>query len=51
MVSFLIITRTHGLGFGGDLVGIFPRSLQQLSKQLRDQNNSQKHRKKTEIGI
>ena len=43
--SFLVITHTDYLGFGPDLVGIFPRSLPQLSKQLRDQNHSQKHQK------
>ena len=43
---FLVITRTGSLGFCRDLVGIFPRSLPQLSKQLRDQHNSQKPKKK-----
>ena len=44
-IGFLVIALTGSLGFGPDLVGIFPRSLPQLSKQLRDQNNMQKHRK------
>ena len=39
---FLVITLTRYLGSGPDLVGIFPRSLPQLSQQLSDQNNSQK---------
>ena len=43
--GFLVITHTDYLGFGPDLVGIFPRSLPQLSKQLRDQNNNQKPKK------
>ena len=43
--GFLLITRTPGLGFGRHLVEIVPRSLPQLSKQLRDLNNSQKHEK------
>ena len=49
VLGFLIITRTGSLGFGRDLVGIFPRSLPQLSKQLRDHNNSQKPKKKIKI--
>ena len=49
VLGFSIITRTGSLGFRRDLVGIFPRSLPQLSKQLRDQNHSQKHRKKNKI--
>ena len=44
-LGFLDITRTEPIGFGPDLVGILPMSLPQLSKQLRDQNNSQKHEK------
>ena len=40
-VGFLVIARTGSLGFGRHLVEICPRSLPQLSKQLRDQNNSQ----------
>ena len=44
-LCFLLITRTPYLGFGRDLVGMHPRSLPQLSKQLRDQNNSQKPHK------
>ena len=40
--GFLDIARTGSLGFGRHLVEIFPTSLPQLSKQLRDQNNSQK---------
>ena len=40
--GFLDITRTEPVGFGPDLVGILPMSLPQLSKQLRDQNHSQK---------
>ena len=51
MFGFLVIALTGSLGFGPDLVGIFPRSLPQLSKQLRDQNNSQKLRKKKKIEI
>ena len=47
--GFLVTTRTGSLGFGPDLVGIFPRGLPQLSKQLRDQNNSQAPRKKRKI--
>ena len=43
---FLNITRTEPIGFGPELVGILPMSLPQLSKQLRDQNNSQKDWKK-----
>ena len=49
--GFLVITRTDYLGFGPDLVGIFPRGLPQLSKQLRDQNHSQKHKKQIKIEI
>ena len=43
--GFLVIAPTGSLGFGPDLVGIFPRSLPQLSKQLRDQNKRQKPEK------
>ena len=46
--GFLVIAPTGSLGFGPDLVGIFPRSLPQLSKQLRDQNNRQKPQKQTQ---
>ena len=42
--SFLVIAHNGSHGFGPDLVGIFPRSLPQLSKQLRDQNNTQKRK-------
>ena len=51
MFGFWLITRTGSLGCGPDLVGIFRRSLPQLSKQLRDQNNNQKPMKKTKIEI
>ena len=51
MLGFLVITRTRYLRFGPDLVGIFPRSLPQLSKQLRDHNNSQKCKKKRHLEI
>ena len=44
-IGFLVIAHRGSHGFGPDLVGIFPRSLPQLSKQLRDQNNRQKPRK------
>ena len=43
--GFLLIAHTGSHGFGPDLVRIFPRSLPQLSKQLRDQNNSQQQSK------
>ena len=43
--SFLVITRSQELGFGRNLVEIDPRSLPDLFKQLRDQNNSQKPQK------
>ena len=49
--GFLVIAHKGSHGFGPDLVGIFPRSLPQLSKQLRDQNNRQKPRKKRKIEI
>ena len=44
----MVITRNHEDVYGPDLVEIDPRSLPQLSKQLRDQNNSQKP-EKTEL--
>ena len=43
VLRFLDITRTEPIGFGPDLVGILPMSLQQLSKELRDQNHNKKH--------
>ena len=49
--GFLLIAHTGSHGFGPDLVGIFPRSLPQLSKQLRDQNNNRKLRKTRKIEI
>ena len=44
-VGFLLITRTELIRLGPELVGILPMSLPELSKQLRDQTNSPKHRK------
>ena len=44
-LSFFAITRTPGLGFGRDYVEMHPRSLPQLSKQLRDQNHSLQQQK------
>ena len=44
-VGFWSITRTEPIRFGPDLVGMLPRSLPQLPKQLRDQNNKQKQQK------
>ena len=41
LFSFLVITRNHSYIYGRNLVEIDPTSLPQLSKQLRDQNNSQ----------
>ena len=49
LFSFLVITRSHELGFGRNLVEIDPRSLPDLFKQLRDLDNSQKQKTKTEI--
>ena len=46
--SFLVIARNRSDVYGRNLVEIDPTSLPQLSKQLRDQNNSQKT-EKTEI--
>ena len=43
--GFLVITRTPGLGFGRNLVEIFPRSLPDLSKQPRALENNQKTKK------
>ena len=43
--GFLVITRSHEDVYGRNLVEIDPTSLPQLSKQLRDQNNSQKQQK------
>ena len=43
--SFFVITRSHELGFGRNLVEIVPRSLPQLSKQLRDLNSIRKFKK------
>ena len=39
--SCFVITQSHELGFGRNLVQIVPTSLPQLSKQLRTLNNSQ----------
>ena len=44
-LRFLVIARSHELGFGLNLVEIYPRSLPDLFKQLRDPDNSQKHKK------
>ena len=43
--------KSLGFRFGRNLVEMDPRSLPQLSKQLRDQNNSRKLRKKKKIEI
>ena len=42
--SFLVITRNRSDVYGRNLVEIDPTSLPQLSKQLRDQKNSQKQK-------
>ena len=39
------------VGFGQNLVEIDPRSLPDLFKQLRDQNNNEKHTQKKSIAI
>ena len=49
--TLLIITRSHELGFGRNLVEIDRRSLPQLSKQLRDLDNSPKHKTKLKFKI
>ena len=41
---FWVITRSQDLGFGRNLVDFFPRSLPDLSKQLRDQNKRKKYK-------
>ena len=46
----MVITRNHEDVYGPDLVEIDPRSLPQLSKRLRDLDNSQKP-EKTELQI
>ena len=43
--QFLVITRSQELGFARNLMEIDPRSLPDLFKQLRDQNNRQKQSK------
>ena len=43
--GFLVIARTLSNVYGRNLVEIDPTSLPDLSKQLRDQNNNQKHKK------
>ena len=44
-MGFLVITRSHEDVYGRNLVEIDPTSLPQLSKQLRDQKDSQKPEK------
>ena len=43
--GFFLITRTEPIRFRPELVGKLRMGLPHLSKQLRDQNNSQKHEK------
>ena len=48
LLTVLLITRSQVFRFGRNLVEMDPRSLPQLSKQLRDQNNSEKQEKTPE---